>query len=137
MKSFSEIRVEVGYDPNATCPIDAQVVWYAYKNGEAKQFATQQLAMQYSKNIEKGELNVDVIDAWESSQRELKQKAINAWCDTLMDEYKNEVPVKVFNICYNRAYNHGHSYGYDTVAEYLDEEVDFAKQIISIVNNKE
>lgn len=71
------------------------------------------------------------------TQRELRQKAVLAWRDALRDEYSNEVPDEVFEVCYTRAYDRGVSYGYDTAAEYLDEEIEFAKLIIKITQHKE
>jgi hypothetical protein len=137
MKSFNEFCAEVGYAPGARCPNEKQVVWYAYKKGKVKQFSSYEEAVNFSSNIEKGKAKKNNFEKWKNEQIALKQKAINVWRKALRDEYKNEITDELFDVCYNRAIDHGRYYGYDSVAEHIVEEIKTAKQIMAIMRNKE
>lgn len=132
MKSFNEICAEVGYNPNATCPIVSQEVWFAYKNGEVKQFSTREEAVKFSKNVEKSITNLKEINEWKEAKRELRLKTVDVWLTLLKLEY-NDLPSKIFDLCYSRARDR--SSGFDEIAFYMQDEVEFVEQVIEILKN--
>lgn len=127
---FEDACKEVGYDRNSSPPEPIKV-WYGYKAGKAVKFENRDLAKTFSENIESVVTNGAEIASWRKNQVAKQQEAIDLWVKILKDDSLDHVSSEVFDICYNRAYERGHSYGYDEVALMLDEEIEFAKRILA------
>jgi hypothetical protein len=128
MKNFKE------YDDQFVKPeiVEKQFSWFAYKNGESKQFDSSDAAKAFSKNTEKVCTNQAEFDASWKAYREVAQQAVDAWYADLREEY-SELTDKQFSLCYNEAYDRGHSAGHDEVRSYLYDIVDFAKELLKTV----
>lgn len=119
MRSFDEICKEVGYNHRKSNPPEPIITYFAYKSGEAKEFATKILALGFSKNVEEVVVNKTEIRAYWDRQRDLEAKASELWYAELQNEY-SELPVAAFNIIYQKAYDDGHASGYDEVASHFE-----------------
>lgn len=126
MKSWKECCEEVGYDPTKYNPPSLKFTYFAYKNGACFEVNTLEEAKGISKFTEKVELNREEVDAYFKNQGELEVKAVNLWYKELMQEY-NYLPKPILEKCYNLAYDFGHSAGYDEVASYMYDFVNFAE----------
>lgn len=68
--------------------------------------------------------------AFWKAQTAIEQQAIDLWYNDLKAEYG--VSDKLFDLCYNMAYDRGHSSGYDEVAMHMHEIVDFAEKVLAL-----
>lgn len=128
--SYKEACKEVGYDPKSN-PVKPIKVWYGYKNGKAVQFTTYELAASFSGNIESVVTNSAEIAQWKKGQNKKHIEAVNLWLKVLKEDYLDYVTGDVFDLCYDRAYERGHSSGYDEVALILEDEIEFARRILA------
>jgi len=77
--------------------------------------------------------NMAECDAWWNSQRELESKACDLWYQELKEEYLSpSFSQELFDLCYSQAYDRGHHAGYDEVASYMADYVDFALKAIAL-----
>jgi hypothetical protein len=76
----------------------------------------------------------EVKNFWEEYRKE-EAIGFNNWYADLRKEY-SEVSDEIFELCYSKAYDEGHSSGYDEVANIIDDEVEFAKKILKTVKEK-
>ena len=133
MINYKQACEQVGYDRSVTCPIVSITVWYAYKEGVAKEFTNKIDARSYSPNYEPVTSNKAEVEAWWNARKELEAKACAVWYLALTKEYINDhFNEELFKLCYNVAYDRGHSAGYDEVASHMDSIVDFAIKVRSI-----
>lgn len=131
MRLYSEICKEVGYDRKEQCPFeDGPVTYNAYKQGVCQNFSSREDAKKYSNLIETVIVKSADRAKWFQDRRELESKAFDIWYSELQEEY-SELSVEIFCLCYNQAYDRGHAYGYDEVANYMSSIVDFAEQILA------
>jgi hypothetical protein len=131
---YEQACEQVGYDRFASCPIEQKVVCFAYKDGKAKQFDTIVAARAFSKNTETVVANKAEIEQWKSTQAQLRAKAFDVWYTALQAEYICPLLNKeLFDLCYAKAYEAGHSAGYDEIDNYMGDFVDFALNARAIV----
>lgn len=128
--SYKEACKEVGYDPKSD-PVAPIKFWYGYKNGKAVQFTTKELAVSFSRNIESVVINSAEIAKWKEKQNKKHIEAVTLWVKVLKEDYLYYVSGDVFDLCYDRAYDRGHSSGYDEVALILEDEIEFARRILA------
>lgn len=131
MKTWNECCKEVGFDPRDSAPPITIYQWFAYKAGVAYECVDEVSAKSLSKNYERVQTKAskEVVDAYWVKRTELKEKATAVWEATLNKEFDN-IPLKIFELCYNRAYEDAHSEGYDSVYYKMDSYVEFAEEIM-------
>jgi hypothetical protein len=134
MITLNEACDQVGYVGSAKCPIEPKSSWFAYKGGKSVECASKNEALNYSKNIEQVVLNKDEILLWKKEQSRKWNEAISVWKDALFRDHKGVVSDEILQLCYNRAYDSCHSEGFDLVATKLEDEIEYALQIINAVN---
>ena len=128
MKSWNQYLEQVGYDIHTKAP-ESKFVYYGYKEGKAQKFKTQIEAQGWSKQWESVLSNKEEIAKfWDDRQAKEAQAQIH-WYHDLQAEY-DHLPAKVFEVCYNEAYDRSHAYGYDEVASRMTGVVHFAEQIM-------
>lgn len=131
MRKFDKICESIGFDRQAQCPFqDPAPTYNAYKNGQCFNFANREEAKKFSKLVETVQLQNPEREKWYSDRQDLEAKAYEIWYEELKQEY-SWMSVKVFNICYNKAYEDGHAYGYDEVASEMDSITDFVNEILN------
>lgn len=108
-------------------PPTVEYVWYAYKNGVAREAGSRREAEAISTNIEKvvTEESQAAFDSYWSELRALECDAVEAWRDALRHAYAN-IPDRVYDRLMSEAWERGHSAGYDEIANHLDVLVDLA-----------
>jgi|694.fasta_scaffold27136_3 hypothetical protein len=109
-----------------------EYVWYAYKNGECQTFENRNDALTFSENVERSEVNKEIYEEKLKLYYENEQKVVDYWISEMRKEFG--IPSKVFDICYSEAYDRGHAYGHDSVAERMNDIVEFAEKIIAANN---
>ena len=130
MMKYDDACSQVGYDQYTSNEPKSEYKFFAYKNGEVKEFPSRKEAESYSDNIERVLANkAEVEDYWHERQ-ELANKASEIWHAALRNEYIH-LSDAVYSICYGKAYDYGHSSGYDEVAGKMIDIVDMAEQIIA------
>ena len=128
MIAFSDACHQVGYDQSAKAP-EAKFVWFGYKSGQAQQFDSPEKANLFSSNVERVCINQNEISAFWDAQVELEQKASEIFHQALREKYAN-LPQSIYRLVYNAAYDRGHHAGYDEIANYMIELIEFAESII-------
>ena len=113
MIKFEEACKQVGYDHAAEWP-QTVYKYYAYKDGKAREFDTRQEAQAFSNLVEYTVANKDEIHAFQDKQTEGEIAAAELWLKELRADYP-ELTDKQFGIIYDKAYEDGHSAGYDEV----------------------
>ena len=113
MITFQNACEQVGYDHAAEWPKPI-FKYFAYKSGKAYEFETMKEALEFSKNVEKAMANQDEIDVFRNKQREGELTAAAFWLKELRADYP-ELTDKQFGVIYGKAYEDGHSAGYDEV----------------------
>jgi len=129
MISFSEACVHANYDRSNYEPPAPKYTYFAYKEGKSQQFLTEQEAKNFSKNIERVTINKDEIDTYHIERREQETKAVRIWQQYLRNEY-SYLSDELFDLCYSKAYDEGHSAGYDEVGNCMFEYVEFAEKVL-------
>jgi flagellar biosynthesis/type III secretory pathway protein FliH len=127
MRRFDEVCREVGYDRRSSGPEVAER-WDAYKNGEVKFFETEKDARNFSSMVE--ELNLaSARKKFRDQQAALERIAVEMFKQELRAEY-SEFTDDQYAIIYAKAYEDGHSNGYDEVAYAMSELADFANALL-------
>lgn len=119
MIKFEDACKQVGYDRTADRP-QTVYKYYAYKDGKAREFDTRQEAQAFSNLVEYTVANKDEIHAFQDKQTEGEIAAAELWLKELRDDYP-ELTDKQFGIIYDKAYEDGHSTGYDEVGLHLQD----------------
>ncbi len=135
MKTWEECCSEVGYNPMEYNPPVQQYKWFAYKDGNAIECNSQTEAMFLSKNFEKVKdlASKETIEMYWENRRDLEGKAADVWEASLRNEFE-DVPVSIYNLCYNKAYEDNHSEGRDSVYYKISEYMDFVTVAARHVN---
>lgn len=117
-----DLRVHEEVEP----PV-VEYVWFAYKNGVAHKVDSRRAAEAISSNIEKfvTKESQAAFDAYWSELRALECAAVEAWREALRNVYAN-IPDRVYNRLMSEAWDRGHSAGYDSIANSLDDLVALA-----------
>ena len=130
MKRWAEYKAEVSaVNPVQPVP-EVAYTWVAYKAGTCTPCPTRAEAEKVSKNVERvaAPESLAARAAYLREERAQEAQALANWKADLRAEY-DELPDEVYNICYQAAYEEGHSAGYDEVANNMDDVVDMAKKI--------
>ena len=133
--NYEECCRQVGYDSTEYNPPVIGYKYYGYKDGKVIECKTEQEARKYKNH----EFVVDPVmkqvrDSYYAKRRELEKKANRLFEILLRGEYLH-LSDEVYNKCYSKAYEDGHAYGYDEVAMYLSEIVDFVEDIIKLTKS--
>ena len=131
MRTYKEIEKDLGYDFSVECPIELEWTYFAYKGGEVFSFSNAIDARKVSSNVERVKSKDSEIrhSAWWKIRQAEVIHVTSTWEKELRRQYL-ELSDEVYYICHGKAYDRGHHAGYDEVASYLDEYVDFAKEIM-------
>lgn len=136
MRNYDAIAAALGYDLKIYNPPEIAYKYFAYKDGVSHKCDTESEAKKISKNIEK--VNIpESKKAYEDYWIERKKQdniVYEFWYRELREEYSHASD-KVFELCYNKAYDIGHNSGYDEVANSMSGIVDFAHDIIDAVKD--
>lgn len=127
--NWSEACNSVGYDLSKIKPPERIYSYFAYKDGEAIPCNTPGEAMSLAKHWDSVIKNKEEISNYWKRQAELENKATEVFYNALQEEY-SYIPDAIYSLCYSKAYEDGHSCGYDEVAGYLQDYVEFAESII-------
>jgi hypothetical protein len=128
---FSEACNQVGYNPDYSNAPTRIYTYFAYKDGQSFECFSKAEAQKISHLIEYVLVNKDEIDQYAKNQNALLNKAIQLWKDNLREEHSS-IPERVYNICYEKAYDRAHAYGYDEVASTLKDEIEFACKLLNL-----
>ena len=113
MVKFEDVCEQVGYDRTTEWP-EPIFKYFAYKSGVVKQFDTHKEAVAFSNIVESVIVNQSERDSFGRKQADAEASAVNLWMKELRDDYP-ELTDKQFGIIYDKAYEDGHSAGYDEV----------------------
>ena len=75
-------------------------------------------------------------DAFNAKQKELEHLASEHFIQRLKD-YFNELSPSQFILCWSKAWEDGHSSGYDEVANYLEDYVELCQDFMNLAKHKE
>lgn len=137
MKTYAECCAEVGYSRNNNL-IDVPVLEYTYflyKDGTAteislEQFRSTRNAKTLVEKVTTKETKA-AYDAYWASLLAKEQLAADKFMEALREEF-SYLDGRIFSLCYGKAYEDGHSDGYDAVANKMVEYCDFAEQILKL-----
>ena len=113
-------------------------VYYAYKCGKAKQFDSFEKAKGFSSNVE---TNLDknayqaALSAYNQAVREAEAKVIQVMKDKFVDVANKEQNEKLFDLAYRKAYEQGHSSGFNELYNYLLDYDDLIQEVIKIIQS--
>ena len=132
MKKYSLYMQEAGVPTYCSKP-ESKYVWHAYKSGRLVYTSEESRAdaelKGNTKIVEKVLQNEEEINAWITLYKEASNKAFDLWYADLREEYSG-LNNEVFNLCYDQAWERGHSAGHDDVESYMQDVVSFAEKII-------
>ena len=128
--NFKEACEQVGYNPQDFNPPTKIYKYFAYKNGQGYECINQEEAEKISSINERVVVNADEIKNYLLERTALERKAAELWQESLRQKH-SEVPDYVYNLCYQRAYESNHAYGYDEVASTLKDEIEFALKLLN------
>lgn len=126
---YDDACAQVGYDRQSYNAPAAEYKYFAYKNGESKEFNSMAEAKNFSSNTEKVQTNKEEVQKYHNERRALENKASEIWHNALREEY-DYLPDAIYNLCYSKAYEDGHSAGYDEVANEMIDLADMAEKIM-------
>lgn len=113
--------------------------YFAYKSGESKRFDTYEEAKKFSNNIES---NVDknayeaARKAYNQASSEAEAKVIQAMKKEIGGYGDNEQDNKLFDLVYGKAYEDGHSSGFNEIYNCLLDYDDLIQRTLEIVKSK-
>ena len=112
--------------------------YFAYKNGESKKFDTYEEAKKFSNNIESNvdEQSYKVARAeYGRISSEAEAKVIQAMKKEIGGYGDNERDNKLFDLAYGKAYEDGHSSGFNEIYNYLLDYDDLIQRTLEIVKS--
>ena len=135
MKYYETCKQEAGPEPENVKPFYNYV---AYKEGKVFQVNSSDEAKLISKNWERLITNKEEIQASKDAYQEWNTRVQDIWLNALKEDFQCNDRVwtkkdKIFELLYNRAYERGHSCGYDEVSNYFDEEVEHANELFKLL----
>ena len=113
--------------------------YFAYKGGESKKFDNYEEAKKFSNNIES---NVDknayeaARKAYNQASSEAEAKVIQAMKKEIGGYGDNEQDNKLFDLVYGKAYEDGHSSGFNEIYNCLLDYDDLIQRTLEIVKSK-
>ena len=132
VQHFDHYRTVVGKDKIAKqCPDRINKFVVLLKDGTTTEFVERRNAEKCpdSRGMTTVCLNQEEIDVYWSESRRLESEAFDLWYKDLQEDYDYMTPA-IFDLCYNKAYEDGHSSGYDEVANYMISITSFAEEIL-------
>ena len=107
--------------------------YFAYKNGEVREFDTLEHALMFSSNIEKFHCNKEEMDTYSQAIREYSNNVYNAWLLDLREEY-SELSDEQFKLCFDFdfAFNTSYTCNYDEGVSYMEDVVMLAKKLLKL-----
>ena len=130
---FKEACDQVGYNPDYSKGPERVYKYFAYKDGQTFECSSKEKAQKISTLIEYVLVNKDEIEQYRNSQNILLSRAIQIWKNNLREEYSH-ISDHVYNLCYEKAYDRAHAYGYDEVASSLKDEIEFACKLLNYIS---
>ena len=137
--NFNAMYIDLMAESGIQYPYESEyTIYFAYKNGKAKKFNTKEEAKQYSDNIEE---KVDK-QAYEAARKAYNQASSEAEAKVIQAMKKeigliscgdDEKDNQLFDLVYGKAYEDGHSSGYNEIYNYLLDYDDLLKQAIKII----
>jgi len=113
--------------------------YFAYKSGESKCFDTYEEAKKFSNNIESN-LDEQAYKAarveYNRVSSEVESKVIQAMKKEIGGYGDNEQDNKLFDLAYGKAYEDGHSSGFNEIYNYLLDYDDLIQRTLEIVKSK-
>jgi hypothetical protein len=129
--NWKEACDQVGFAPKFNPP-SPEKVYYAYKNGIAREFSDKADAVAFSELVEHITINDAAIKEWNKSYIAAQHAAIDLYLTT---NY-SDIDPQICLWCYEEAYDRGHSSGYEEVFLIMSEIVEFAKRIIKFTEER-
>ena len=105
-------------------------IYYAYKNGTCTTFDDPVEARKFSKLVETSCSNKIERETIKQAQQLFNNEVMNIWMDELKQEYNDLVKYGIFEAIYIKAYEDGHAYGMDEVANKMESLVNFIEEEI-------
>lgn len=135
MFTFKQICESIGFDikREGDAIPDREYKFFAYKNGESREFETESAAREFSSLVEKVVANGDEIAAATKRFDDAYARAHELWYNELRVEH-GDVSSEVFALCYDMAYARAHHAGRDEIANVMVEYVQFAERVIAAVS---
>lgn len=136
MKTFAECGAEVGYDRNSLVGApEVKYTYFLYKDGVATEISLEQFHSTRSAQTLVGKVATKeskaAYDAFWADLRVKEQLAADKFMEALREEF-SYLDGRIFSLCYSKAYEDGHSDGYDAVANKMVDYCDFAEQILKL-----
>ena len=131
--SWKQACADSGFSSMLPIP-DQQRVVYAYKKGEAREFTDRKEALKFSDVVEVVWRSSPERDEIIAQRTAAENKADELW-STKLREYWQELDDALYSVCYNEAYERGHSAGHDEIACYMHDTVAFAKRVLEVTKN--
>lgn len=134
MRSYLDIcRSEVSHSGKELGPVPNEEKFFrAYKGGECRTFKTKKEAYAFSNLVDEEITNQEEIEKVRAEYYALDRKCQDIWHRELREEYQY-LSDAIFQVCYNRAYDRSHAYGFDEIANTMITTVEFAEEIMAIV----
>ena len=132
--NFKEACDQVGYNPDYSKAPERVYRYFAYKDGQAFECSSKAEAQKINHIIEYILINKDEIDHYTQKRNALLSMAIQLWEKNLREEYA-DIPDDVYNLCYEKAYDRSHAYGYDEVASTLEDTIAFACKLLNYASD--
>jgi hypothetical protein len=126
MRSIKAIQEELAPQPEVIPKISK---WRAYKDGNFQIFNSSEEAHGFSKLVERYVDNQDEYDFSKKNFDGWWSRVYAKWDAELRHEF-DYLSDKIYAICYNEAYDRGHSAGYDEVASYMINASNFVEEIV-------
>ena len=131
MKKYSDIKKEFTF-PDPILPIWK---YFAYKDGKViGEFDSEKEAKQFANIVEKVLINKAEAKQHAEQVSNINSQIYDIWYTALREEY-SDLSDDQFNICYDMAYDRGHSCGHDEVANYMIDVHEWAVKLIQTVKS--
>jgi hypothetical protein len=126
-KARQEIQDELGNKPEEIAG------YYVYKGGNLEatvydKAEAKSVAGEIKGVIEPFISNQKEIDEWKAKRKQAMDELTERFHKELREEY-SDLSDDIYNLIYNKAYEDGHSYGFDEVANYMIDLAIMARKI--------
>jgi flagellar biosynthesis/type III secretory pathway protein FliH len=124
--SYSKILAEAGPTPEHP---QKTFAFRAYKDGVCQEFSNRPDADRFSKLVEKYQTNVEYYNSAMTEYNVFHKQVLNKWSNQVR-EYFDELSDAQYAVLYAKAYDDGHSAGYDEVFSYMEEYATFYSDML-------
>jgi hypothetical protein len=130
MKTWKECVDEAGVRPYTERP-QLEVTYVGYKDGKVIPCKTLIEAKKYRMNdsVASPE-SLKLRENFDKANKKASQNANDIYRNALREEY-SYLSDAVYDLCYSKAYDDGHSGGYDEVTNCMIDITDFAEKIVA------